>query len=457
MTVKKEKSDIFSRIFTSRLFVITTLIIYALPLIGMWSSMVSVPSGTSDAANVHQSPLVRIHSAPRSRTQQDAIAVEAVALQYMHALLRQNYQQMWLLLHPQMRVKWSNEAAFANFWKVRYQDYTLSTFTLGEASALDYWVDPETMIQYDGVEELRVSLDIRPKLLSALLPPEDLHPNQVMQNLPFVVQYFTSQNGGAWFVLDGGPADPEAPILPPTTPPKKSVAVPILMYHYITDVIPPGYMALWNLAIKHFSQQMDYLAQQAYHTITFNQLMNALYYGGPLPSKPVILTFDDGQEDGYQNAYPILLRHHFSAMFYIVSGWVGRKGQMTWPQLHEMLAHGMQMGSHTVHHPDLAYVLPYSPNRAQQEFQQSQQVLQQNLGMVIQHFCYPYGEPFYLGGQIQRQQVVTFLAADGYVDATVAVGAVSGITQKAQQPFMLPRVPVFGPESIWQFERSLPW
>ena len=211
------------------------------------------------------------------------------------------------------------------------------------------------------------------------------------------------------------------------------------------------------LAISHFAQQMDYLEQQGYHTITFNQLMNALYYGGPLPSKPVILTFDDGDEDAYQNAYPILLKHRFSAMFYIVSGWVGRQGQMTWPQLHEMLAHGMQMGSHTVHHPDLAYILPYSLDRAQQEFQQSQQVLQQNLGMVIQHFCYPYGEPFYLGDLLQRQQAMAFLAADGYVDATVAVGVVSGITQTAQRPFMLPRVPVFGYESIWQFERSLPW
>ena len=50
-----------------------------------------------------------------------------------------------------------------------------------------------------------------------------------------------------------------------------------------------------------------------------------------------------------------------------------------------------------------------------------------------------------------------FLAADGYIDATVAVGAVSGIMQTARQPFMLPRVPVFGYESLWQFESRLPW
>src|SRR5437764_14491155 len=142
MTAKKEKRNIFSRIFTSRLFVITTLIIYALPLIGTWSGMLSVPSGTSDAANVHQSPLVRVRSASRSFTQRDALAAESVALEYMNALLGQTYQQMWSQLHPRMRAKWPNEAAFASFWKARYQGYTLSAFTLGEASSLAYWIDP---------------------------------------------------------------------------------------------------------------------------------------------------------------------------------------------------------------------------------------------------------------------------------------------------------------------------
>jgi peptidoglycan/xylan/chitin deacetylase (PgdA/CDA1 family) len=458
MMVKERKNN-FARIFNRRIFTTTTLSIVLL-LIGIWNGLVSVPPGTSNSANRvdYSAPApITTRSTPLSHAQQDAIAAESVAQKYMNALLKQNYQQMWSLLHPKMQAKWPNERTFAGFWKARYQDYILYAFTIGQIQPLPDWVDPETMVQYNQVEELRVSLELQPRLPSALLPPEDLHPIQVMRNLPFVVQHITGQSGDAWLVLDGGPADLEAPILPPARPVHKSIAVPILMYHHITDVIPPPSLALWSLTIERFSQQMDYLAAHGYHTVTFNQLMNALYYGDLLPSKPILLTFDDGDEDAYQNAYPILLKHHFSAMFYIVSGWVGLQGYMAWPQLREMLAHGMQMGSHTVDHPNLSYTLLYSLDQAQQELQEAQQVLQKNLGIVIQHFCYPYGEPFYRGGVIQRRQVMTFLPADGYVDATVAVGVVSGIIQMAQQPFMLPRVPVFGYESIWQFARSLPW
>lgn len=88
---------------------------------------------------------------------------------------------------------------------------------------------------------------------------------------------------------------------------------------------------------------MDYLELHGYHTITFNQLFNALYYGGPLPARPIMLTFDDGSIDHYQFAYPILQQHHFSGMFYIVTGKVGDDSHMNWSQLAEMLAHGMQV------------------------------------------------------------------------------------------------------------------
>src|SRR5438105_4869867 len=109
MMAKEEKRNIFSRVFTHKVFVITTLVIYALPLLGIWSGLISVSSGTSNAANVDQWPLVRIRSASRSHTQWVAIAAKSVALQYMNALLGQNYPQMWSLLHPQIQAKWSNE------------------------------------------------------------------------------------------------------------------------------------------------------------------------------------------------------------------------------------------------------------------------------------------------------------------------------------------------------------
>jgi peptidoglycan/xylan/chitin deacetylase (PgdA/CDA1 family) len=319
------------------------------------------------------------------------------------------------------------------------------------------------MIQYTQVEALPVSLQLAPKaaaLQAAQLPPEDAHPGQLFHNLPLIVQYTGDYGNQHWYILDGGPADLEAPILPPIRPVTRMVQVPILMYHHITpytstdplsDYTPP-----WVVPPTRFSQQMDYLKLHGYHSITLNQLFDALYYGGPLPSKPIVLTFDDGDADHYQFAYSILLAHHFSGMFYIITGQVGWASRVSWSQLREMLAHGMQIGSHTVHHVDLTRWLSISEEVVQQELQQSQRTLETQLGIIVQQFCYPYGDPFNRGTLWQRQTIATLLATDGYVGAATAFG-MTGSIQQSWNPLALLRIPVFGVESFQGFMASLPW
>ena len=387
---------------------------------------------------------------------------QAVAQQYMTALLKQDYSAMWSLLHPQIRSMWSNERAFARFWQARFRDFRLQNFTIGNVRSLPEWVNPDTMLVYGQVAEMPVSLQLQPSSTlqqQSQVPPEDLHPGQVLRNLPFVVQKIPGTNGGTaqWFVLDGGPADLEAPILPPMNPPEKAVQVPILMYHHISDVPTRTVLALsLTVTPTRFSQHLDYLKQRGYHTITFNQLFNALYFGGPLPQQPIILTFDDGYDDAYKFAFPILKAHGFSGMFYIITGKVGWGGQATWPQLRTMLASGMQIGSHTINHVDMGRLLAAAPGETQKELQQSQAALQKNLGVAIQQFCYPSGEPFRHGTLAEQQQIVALLAADGYVGATTDPGQ-TGIDQNSQAPFVLLRLRVDGRESLQGFEHSMPW
>jgi peptidoglycan/xylan/chitin deacetylase (PgdA/CDA1 family) len=318
------------------------------------------------------------------------------------------------------------------------------------------------MAQYDYVHEMLVSLLLVPKAMGqqlAQLPPEDQHPSLVFHNLHFVVQRVVDQTNkkASWYVLAGGPADLEAPILPPITAMRTSVQVPILMYHHISGLAPQNMLDLaLTVTPAVFSQQLDYLKTAGYSSITFNQLFNALYYNGPLPSKPIILTFDDGYEDGYQVAYPLLRRYGFSGMFYIITGKVNWEGQMTWEQLREMLEHGMQIGSHTIHHVDMGRVFLNSPEQAQQELQISKITLEQNLRIVIQQFCYPSGEPFRSGNWYVRQQIVLLLAQDGYVGATTDPG-MTGVLQQSEEPFVLLRIRVDGRESFQGFVKSLPW
>src|SRR2546427_3210026 len=174
----------------SFLFTLMLVVIYALPLVTLWGRLAPLMPVTSKL--VHAPPKVpgTLSPTPISETYQDTLEVQAIAQKYMRALLEQNYAEMWSLLFPGMQAKWMNERAFATFWRTRFQDYTLQGFSLGHVQHLSFWVDPETMAQYNGVEELPVSLQLQPKLTSThtQLPPEDLHPSQVLQNLPFVVQ-----------------------------------------------------------------------------------------------------------------------------------------------------------------------------------------------------------------------------------------------------------------------------
>lgn len=383
------------------------------------------------------------------------LASQAVAQQYMTALLKQQYSTMWSLLHPNVQALWPSETAFAHFWQVRFQDYTLQNFVLAQPQGFSQWVNPETMVAYKQVIELPTSLQLQPKpslQQQSALPPEDLHPSQVFQNLPFIVQ----QSNKQWLVLNGGPADLEAPILPPLTPANNTLQVPILMYHHITDVPTTNLLDLsLTVTPTHFTEQLDYLKAHGYHTITFNQMFAALYYGGPLPAHPIILTFDDGYEDAYKFAFPILQAHGFNGTFYIVTGFVDAKSYVKWPEIRSMVAGGMQIGSHTIHHMNMGALLLSAPEQARREVQQSQFVLQQNLGVLIQQFCYPSGEPFRHGSLALQQRIVVLLAAEGYVGATTDPGQ-TGTYQHSQTPFDLLRIRVDGRESLQGFTTSLP-
>jgi peptidoglycan/xylan/chitin deacetylase (PgdA/CDA1 family) len=457
---RPEYAPIFQCIIS--IFIISLAILNAPPL-ASFSANPSKPINT-----VPKSVQLSFHVPQQAKPYLKApmkLRVQNVAQEYMQALLDKQHSVMWSLLHPQIRAKWPNKTALATFLQNRFKEYTLQGFTLGNVHELSYWIDPETMIYYTQLEEIPVSLQLIPKVTSfqgSSLPPENLHPSQLFQNLPIIMQYSSSQDDkiGKWFILDGGPADLEAPILPPMTPTNRIIQVPILMYHHVMPFVSTDrlsvYIRTWVVPPDSFSQQMDYLAMHNYHTITFNQLFDALYYGGPLPSRPIILTFDDGDADHYQYVYPILLAHHFSGMFYIVTGQVGWDIRMTWSQLREMLSHGMQMGSHTVHHVDLSRWLYISEEVVQQELQQSQLTLEKELGINVQQFCYPYGDPFNRGTLLQQQKIMTMLASDGYVGATTAFG-MTGSMQRSLYPLALLRIPVFGNEWLQRFVSNLPW
>ena len=106
------------------------------------------------------------------------------------------------------------------------------------------------------------------------------------------------------------------------------------------------------------------------------------------PASPVALTFDDGYMDAYTAALPILQRYGFRATFYIVSDFVGQPGYMGWGELAGLRDAGMELGSHSVSHPNLTELDSMELTR---QIAQSKADLEQKLHIHVNSFCYPSG------------------------------------------------------------------
>jgi peptidoglycan/xylan/chitin deacetylase (PgdA/CDA1 family) len=173
---------------------------------------------------------------------------------------------------------------------------------------------------------------------------------------------------------------------------RTSLEIPILLYHYIRTP-PPSTRDLvgYNLSVAPvvFSSQLDWLAAHGYHTITFQDVRQYWNRVAQLPSRPVIITLDDGYQDLYSAAYPILVSHGFKAVAYIVSAFVGRRGYVTADEVVEMDRHGIEIGAHTVDHVDLA-----STHQPWLSYQlvASKSWLEKLLGHSVPDMAYPSGK-----------------------------------------------------------------
>jgi len=129
------------------------------------------------------------------------------------------------------------------------------------------------------------------------------------------------------------------------------------MYHYISSP-PAGADAIrrdLSVAPERFASHLRALREAGYESITLRKLFDHLMSGTPLPQKPIVITLDDGYVDNYLNAFPLLQEQGFSANFFVITDFVNeeRSEYMSWDQLREMAAAGMEIGCHSRNHPDL--------------------------------------------------------------------------------------------------------
>ena len=157
----------------------------------------------------------------------------------------------------------------------------------------------------------------------------------------------------------------------------------VLNYHQVANNFTP-------LAITpaDFSTQMAYLINNGYVAITPDELAAGLSGEITLPEKPVLITFDDGYEDNYTNAFPILKGYGIRATVFVIPAFVGKKNYLNWDQIKEMAQNGISMQSHTLNH----YKLEELPDdEIRSELLNSKLVLEEHLGQAVNFMAYPTG------------------------------------------------------------------
>lgn len=170
--------------------------------------------------------------------------------------------------------------------------------------------------------------------------------------------------------------------------PPAFIPPPILMYHRV-DVDRPDDAVGRSLTVApgQLDAQLAFLRSHGLHVISMESFYRLLVAGKPLDSV-VVATFDDGYEDQYRYAMPLLRRYGDQATFYIVTGSIGRARHMPWSDLSAMAADGMDIAAHGVAHDDLSLMTP-----AQQRYQieASVSTLRLRLRVPVDSYAYPSG------------------------------------------------------------------
>jgi peptidoglycan/xylan/chitin deacetylase (PgdA/CDA1 family) len=212
--------------------------------------------------------------------------------------------------------------------------------------------------------------------------------------------------------------------------------VPILLYHSIL-ADPPGWIAPFTVSPAVFSAHLDAVIASERQPITVSQLADGLQGKARLPTRPVLVTVDDGFADFANNAMPALAERSLPSTLYVTTGALAGKGRETVLPQADMLhitdlpgleAAGVEIGAHSHTHRQLD-LLPES--QLTDEITRSRDMLAEVLGHPIRSFAYPHG--------YWRAKVLQLIDAAGF-DSACAVG--NALCSAHDHPLALSRLMV---------------
>ena len=218
------------------------------------------------------------------------------------------------------------------------------------------------------------------------------------------------------------------------------ITVPIILYHHIA-VSPVD--SEYYVPPSDFEDQLRILRDWGYTSISTELLVRAITQGAPLPPRPIILTFDDGDISVYANGFPLMKKYGFTGVFYLVSNYLNAEGFVSTAQVKEMAAAGWEIGSHTIGHTAL---VDLASDLLRKEVVESKERLEAELGLPVRTIAYPFGAA--------DPRVLDYAKFAGYI-AGMGLGPIP--VQDLNHLYYLQRRDIKGSYDIKTFIFFLPW
>ena len=190
-------------------------------------------------------------------------------------------------------------------------------------------------------------------------------------------------------------SDDFAPVSGVSTLPATNWSLPLLTFHTVHD--EPSVIA-FSPAV--FARGMRRLHERGYRTLSLLDAADRVRRNAPFPARSFVLTFDDGYQTVYEEAFPVLQRYGMSATVFLTVGYTRRgsktgplpplesRSMLSWEEIREMQRAGFSFGAHTCTHRDLTRL---SSHEVQAEIDDSKSMIEDALGAAVSCFAYPYG------------------------------------------------------------------
>jgi peptidoglycan/xylan/chitin deacetylase (PgdA/CDA1 family) len=266
----------------------------------------------------------------------------------------------------------------------------------GSAASLEILEDiPTELVEAAAPEALVQPADVSPSLVD-VLPTDTAAPTATTPPSPTSTPTETPEpTATPTSTPTAPPTETPSPTAPPTAtypPPPQAVHVPILMYHYISELPADADVYRRDLTVTpdRFATQLAHLRDQGYETVTLADIYATLTTGKPLPARPIVLTFDDGYKDAYTNALPLLNAYGFVGEFFVLATPAHYEAPqyMTWDEIRAMADAGMSLQAHGRDHYDLTN-RPY--DFLVYQILGAKEAVEAHTGRPVTFFCYPSG------------------------------------------------------------------